>query len=148
VKIERSGVVPASVDSVWRWLADWQSHREWQPTLAGVEAPEEIGEGTRLVEMRASHGQRLTFDVTITEWRPGQRIRASGKSRGVVSIAADLIYQVAGDPGGSMVTIAVEAEIPFVLLPLRHAVQTEAEKELAEMLSRLAALQERDARAS
>ena len=141
MRIDRTAVVEAPVDRVWETIARWNTHLEWQPSLAGVEAPDTLEEGARLVEIRASHGQRLTFDVVIRDWQPGRLVRASGRSRGVVSVAADLVYELEPAGEATSVTIALEAEIPFVLLPLRHAVVTEAEKELAAML---ALLSERD----
>ncbi len=148
MRIERTHLVEAPLDRVWETIADWDTHTEWQPSLVEVEPPATLEAGSRLVEVRASHGQRLTFDVVIAEWRPRRLIRASGRSRGVVSVSADLVYQL--DPAGdaTQVTIAVEAEIPFVLLPLRHAVVAESDKELGAMLTLLAEREERARKAS
>lgn len=148
MRIDRTQLVEAPLERVWEALARWDTHPEWQPSLAGVEAPEVIEEGTRLVETRASHGQRLTFDVVISELRPRRRIRASGRSRGAVTVAADLVYEVEPAGESTAVTVALEAEIPFVLIPLRHAVVTESEKEIAAMLRLLSERETGEARAS
>ncbi|HEX6548898.1 MAG TPA: SRPBCC family protein [Candidatus Dormibacteraeota bacterium] len=148
MRIERSGSIAVSPSRIWTAFSDWKGHADWQPSLVEVDAPDQLGRGTQLVEVRASHGQRLTFEVVIREWEEGRRIRASGKSRGVVSVSADLLYEVAPQGGGSQVTLAVEAEIPLILLPLRHAVQIEVEKELDQMLARLGAAYVGSAQAS
>ncbi len=140
MRLAHNTTVEAPPEQVWTWLADWQSHVEWQPTLEAVEAPEVIGEGTHLVEIRSSHGQRLTFDVVITEFEPNRRIRSSGRSRGVVRVTAEIVYEMTPQDSRTAVSMAVEAEIPFVLRPLQHAVVTETEKEITESLTRLAAM--------
>jgi uncharacterized protein YndB with AHSA1/START domain len=148
VRVDRTQHVRAPLERVWETIAAWQTHPEWQPSLAEVEAPPVVDLGARLVEIRASHGQRLTFDVVIKEFEPRRLIRASGRSRGVVSVSADLVYVLEPAGDATAVTIALEAEIPFVLLPLRHAVTTESEREITEMLARLADREAREAKAS
>lgn len=142
MRVEHRALIQAPIEQVWETIADWRTHPEWQPTLVDVDAPPGLGEGVQLVEVRASHGQRLTFDVVLTEWEARRRVRAAGKSRGVVSVRADLVYELEPGDRGTDVTLAVEADVPFVLLPLRHAVQTETEKELVETLRLLAAYQQ------
>ncbi len=140
VRVERNTIVEAPPDKVWARLVDWQSHPEWQPTLEAVEAPEVITKDSHLTEIRNSHGQRLTFDVVITEFEPLRRIRSSGRSRGMVRVSADIIYEMTPQDSRTAFTMAVEAEIPFVLRPLQHAVVSESEKEITESVSRLASL--------
>ena len=134
-------MLPAPVDDVWAAIVDWRTHPEWQPSLVQAECPDEVSEGTMLTEVRQSHGQRLTFDVRIVELLPPRRLVAVGKSRGVVSISVALEYELAPADGGTEAAIAVEAELPFVLIPLRHAVVAEVEKELEAMLERLSAVE-------
>jgi uncharacterized protein YndB with AHSA1/START domain len=140
VRVERTTIVEAPPEHVWARLADWRTHTDWQPTLEGVDAPELIAEGARLVEIRNSHGQRLTFDVVITEFEPFRRIRSTGRSRGRVRVSADIVYEMTPQDSGTAVTMGVDAEIPFVLRPLQHAVITETENEITDSLARLASM--------
>lgn len=141
MRVERRRALAAPAEDVWATIVDWRSHAEWQPSLVEVDAPDTIVAGTTLIEVRSSHGQRLTFDVRIADVEAPRRLVALGKSRGVVSISVALEYELAAAGAGTEVQIAVEADLPFVLLPLRHAVVSEVEKELDAMLDRLAALE-------
>ncbi len=139
MRIESSIEVAASPELVFDRLLDWRAHPLWMPTLESVEAPDEIAAGARLVEVRAAHGQRLTFDVTVREVDRPRRVHVTGRSRGAVQIEAGETFGV--EPAGerSRVTMAVEARLPLVLLPIRHAVAVETEKEIERSLANLRA---------
>lgn len=127
----------APAESAFAVIADWARQPRWQPTIRSVELSGPLGPGARVVEEREGYGQHLTFDLEFTEWVEPVRIRAHARSRSRIRLEAVEEFSVEARDADSVVTMALEFDLPLVLKPLAHGVGLEAGRQVEDALGRL-----------
>lgn len=130
MRVERSVQIAVPPQRVFARLADWRDHGQWQSTVESVEAPDELGLGSQLVEVRSAFGTRLTFDATVVEFAPPTVISLRGHSRGRLALDVVETFTVTPAPGGSTVSMAAEAELPLIFRPMQAGIVLEVERQI------------------
>jgi hypothetical protein len=67
-------IIDASVDKVWRVLADFSAYPEWNPYIRGMDGSLQTGAALRVTRILPDRGER-TSQPTVTLYRPGREFR-------------------------------------------------------------------------
>jgi carbon monoxide dehydrogenase subunit G len=136
-RVEASERIGAPADVVFAYVADLDNLKTWQPGVLSAEQTSDgpVGVGATARVLRELMGQRMTADVEVTEYVPGQRLALASVAGGLsVTAAMDL------DPDGQGCVVRVSTEIrtnSVFLAPLEGMAARIAEDDMVAGLQRL-----------
>lgn len=138
-QVSASAEIPGSTREVFDYLADPANLPQWQSGIVSAETttagPVGVGSVARVV--RELLGQRLTVDLTITDFEPGRRL-ALGSAMSGIGVEATLDLEPAGEATRLTFSMVIRAQNMF-MTPMEGMVAGAAEHDLADSLERLRA---------
>lgn len=107
-KVDVSLPVPLPAETTWGYLSDLSRFDEWLTIHDGwrSEVPAELVEGVRVTSVVRAKGFRNRVDWVLSEYRPPQSVRLTGRGKGGVKL--DVLLSVAPDGDGSRVRFVVD----------------------------------------
>ena len=140
--IERTVTVDRPLDTVFAYLSDFTTTREWDPGTVRTERVSGEGDvGTRYRNTSTFLGRQTQLDYLVIERVPGQRFALRGENATVV--AHDTMTFA---PRGEGTTVTYRADLEFkgvarlvapLLAPALRKLGDEAERGLRDALMRL-----------
>jgi uncharacterized protein YndB with AHSA1/START domain len=106
-RVEGSVAIDATANTVFAFVADLDNLPTWQPGILSAEQTSSgpIGVGSSARVQRELMGQRMTVDIEVTDYAPGQRLSLTS-SAGGLSISGTMELEPAGS--GTLVKVATE----------------------------------------
>lgn len=138
-RVEASQTIGAPPEAVFAFVAELDNLPTWQPGVISAEQTSSgpIGVGSTARVLRELMGQRLTVDVTVTAFDPGQRLALESTAAGL-SVSAAMDLEPAVD--GTLVHVSTEIRTTSLFLaPLEGMAAGIAQEDMATGLRRLKA---------
>ncbi|TWD80474.1 polyketide cyclase/dehydrase/lipid transport protein [Kribbella amoyensis] len=142
ITIERAVTVDRPVDTVFRYLSDFETAVEWDPgTVSMARLEGDGGPGTRYRNVSSFNGRETELEYVVQQLEPGRVFQVRGSNKTVVALDTMTFRQV---EGGTEVTYRAEFQFKGVarlVEPLFKGQFTklgdEAEQGLKENLGKL-----------
>jgi uncharacterized protein YndB with AHSA1/START domain len=135
-RVEVDRVIDAPVESVWEFLSDPRTIRQWDLRLLDVKWQPPVGVGTTLVlEAQLVGRGRRTANVGITAWEPNRRIGFETRFGGVK--ANTVIAMNSIDGYRTKLSISSQAEIGGLLKLIQPYISYRVRKDRSAAIDRI-----------
>jgi carbon monoxide dehydrogenase subunit G len=138
-RVEASQTISASPETVFAFVADLANLPRWQSGIVSAEqtTPDPVGIGSSAHVVRELLGQRLTVDLSVTDYQPGRRLALASAASG---IAVTGVLDLEPASAGTLIRFTMEIRAQNVFMaPFEGAVAGAAASDIATSLDQLKA---------